>query len=149
MQKFPEEGLRNRRMWQRVKRRGLTLAETVIAAMLFTAIALAVMRILPAYFQSLEKQKRRATACFLANRAVDRSLAKLHAHEPAGFTEVINVFSEVGGSNVTVAYNVTVSVGNYTGTHPVDHLAHVTSTVDFDDVSGHQQVKFETLIVQE
>ena len=119
------------------RRRGMSLLETMIAAILVTAMVISVMGTWPAYHQLIEKRKRRATAVFLVQRNLELALQ-------AGFDDVesdwagaddFHVESTISDVPQTVTYHITRTV---TADPNTPLLKRVQVRVEYDEKGGHR-----------
>lgn len=123
-----------------------------MASMLFCAIALSVMGMLPVYFDSLEKQKHRQTAVLIATRAMDRAVDALADSPTATLpNDRLEVKSTIGGIDTSLTYTVAFQIGPH---ESVLNLKRVIVTVTYNEKGRTAsddpvKVEFETLVVTE
>ena len=119
---------------------GLSLLETMIAAILVTAMVIGLMGTWPAYHQLIEKRKRRSTAVFLVTKGLELALQEgfdeVDSVNP--LVEVVNVESLISDVPQTVTYTVTRTV---TPDASNPFLKRVQVKVEYDEKGGHRQLE--------
>ncbi len=121
-------------------RRGFSLLETVMAAFIFlTALAL-IAGVWPAYSRAAAKNAGYLAAMDIASQEIEVSIAQGYdgVGDRSGDVVVTNI---VEGQSVDRQFHYEVAVSDVTPT-----LRDVTVTVTWTDLTGDQEIRFETLI---
>ncbi len=125
--------------------RGHSLLEAILAAMIFSSVAIFLMGVWEMQFKAMSKSKETGVAAFLAERVMEECIAAGFVYAPSLYPEPVQLQVRArtkAGEKVT-NYEASVTVVN----HPTDSEQRLVSvTVTYTDSTGQSSVSYHSAI---